>query len=89
MKTKEVEFDFDVNIKRIIELKPVTFQKFCNRYPNNMELGAKLREYTQQEKTVCPVCEKESITTNANLKVCLKCQAKIDFADGIIDIFKS
>lgn len=56
--TKELEFDFDVNVINAIIKHMPAFKNFCQRYPNDADLGAKLREITTDVTQV-----KESIAT--------------------------
>ena len=49
---KELEFDFDANVVEAVNSRLPAFKKFCARYPNNEELGAKLRGLTDEAKAV-------------------------------------
>ena len=49
---KELEFDFDANVVEAIKSRLPAFKKFCKRYPNNEQLGTKLRELTDEAITL-------------------------------------
>lgn len=49
-KTIEFEFDFEANAKDAIRERLTAFEKLCTRYPNDADLGKKVRELTNESK---------------------------------------
>jgi hypothetical protein len=89
----EIEFDFESNIRKVIENNYVIFNSFCIRHKYSHNIGLKIRqildEYEKKNQSLSPQCPGcETVTDLSRMRICKTCQAGIDFSKGIGKIIK-